>query len=368
MRRMLVGGLIALAFVIWASAWVTAGSRGRSDVATSGMTDCTGGANSGDQSAQRGANYAKGFGTTYTTGGDCAGARVEVYIMGLPDGGGPRTCVQGQYASVLGSCVETGSVSQVSAAEEEYPVIGQYTMMSNHWVIGNDSAWVDVEQMRATTLTVYSSNNGGGGGDDPPLYFYDDGTPVDCWAHPEICSPILIPTGPSQAYKLTSAAEGVRFDLDADGRAEQTAWTAPGDRLAFLAFDRNNNGTIDNGTELFGGRTVAGKNNGFEALIALSGSTQGFLDTDDALYHQLLLWVDVNHNGVSEPEELSPFEAQYARIGLGWSLHNRRDGFGNQYRYRGWVEARTKPGKNMPANGAEHALRVRSCYDVVFVR
>ena len=158
--------------------------------------------------------------------------------------------------------------------------------------------------------------------------------------------------------------------LDVDGTAEQTAWTAAGDRLAFLAMDRNGNGTIDNGSELFGNKTTPTDHNGFEALATLSGNRgrKGYIDAEDALYAKLLLWVDANHNGVSEPEELTPFSALYARIGIGYSPHQRRDGFGNEFRYRGWAELRTKPGKNQSANAAEHQLRQRDIYDIVFVR
>jgi hypothetical protein len=65
----------------------------------------------------------------------------------------------------------------------------------------------------------------------------------------------------------------VRFDLDADGIPEQVAWTRPDSEDAFLALDRNGNGLIDDGTELFDNHTPARPDlpgittaNGFEAL------------------------------------------------------------------------------------------------------
>jgi len=125
-------------------------------------------------------------------------------------------------------------------------------------------------------------------------------------------SPILINLGGNSADdRLTSAADGVAFDIDADGVAERVAWTSAESPVAFLVLDRNGNGTIDNGLELFGTATrkrdgtIAA--NGFDALLDLDGglsASDGKIDTSDAIYPLLRLWVDRNHNGVSEPNEL----------------------------------------------------------------
>jgi hypothetical protein len=74
------------------------------------------------------------------------------------------------------------------------------------------------------------------------------------------------------------------FDLNSDGSAEQVALPAAG--TYFLALDRNGNGTIDNGGELFGPTT----GHGLTELKSLDGDGNGWIDEADAAYGSLKLW------------------------------------------------------------------------------
>ena len=106
--------------------------------------------------------------------------------------------------------------------------------------------------------------------------------------------------------------------------------------------DRNGNGTIDDGSELFGNATptpyVSPPANGFAALARYDDNGDGMIDRTDAVWRSLLLWVDLNHNGVSEPGELRPISAS-AITALGIECHHvgRRDQSGNAFAFEGKI-------------------------------
>ena len=117
--------------------------------------------------------------------------------------------------------------------------------------------------------------------------------------------PLIVDLG-VDGIELKSLEHGVNFDLDNNGFAERTAWIGTED--GFLGYDRNGNGKIDDGGELFGDQVIMknGKksSSGFEALGELDDNGDALIDHEDAAYDKLLLWVDVNHNGKSETVEL----------------------------------------------------------------
>jgi hypothetical protein len=170
----------------------------------------------------------------------------------------------------------------------------------------------------------------------------------------------------ARPYELTSAADGVWFDINGDGTPDHLAWTQADSDLAFLAMDRNGNGIIDDGTELLSSVTDPGSHNGFAALAALSKVKTGMLTADNggAFFQKLLLWTDRNHDGVSQPDELEPFSKYFDAVGLGYGGLNRRDGNGNLYRFSGWVLAKgTKPLRDYLQS--DYQAHQKTVYDVV---
>ncbi|MBI2423741.1 MAG: hypothetical protein HYV27_13000 [Candidatus Hydrogenedentes bacterium] len=115
-------------------------------------------------------------------------------------------------------------------------------------------------------------------------------------------------------FELTDYRDGAKFDLLANGAAQNTAFVNGGD--AFLALDRNNDGQIDNGAELFGEQR--GARNGFEELRKLDSNGDSVIDALDKDYALLKLFKD-NGNGKTEKGELiSLKDAGIASIDLNY--------------------------------------------------
>ena len=145
---------------------------------------------------------------------------------------------------------------------------------------------------------------------------------------------------------IGSAVNPVLFDHNADGIRAGTGWVRPDD--AWLVLDRNGNGLIDSGRELFGVDTVLSGTPGVDAVYASTGfqalrtldvgsgtaGSAGYGDNVfnalDAGFTQVRLWRDLNQDGVSQATELFTLAQQnIASISLNASSTNINLGNGN---------------------------------------
>lgn len=162
-------------------------------------------------------------------------------------------------------------------------------------------------------------------------------------------SPIVVDVS-GNGVNLTDAEHGVPFDISAVGTPKHLAWTLPDSDDAWLVLDRNANGTIDNGSELFGNFTpqpippTGSVRNGFLALAEYDktvngGNNDGVITNQDAIFTSLRLWQDINHNGISEPSELKTLPSVgLTSIELDYKESRKFDEYGNSFRYRAKVK------------------------------
>jgi hypothetical protein len=160
--------------------------------------------------------------------------------------------------------------------------------------------------------------------------------------------PIIIDIS-GNGFNLTGLNNPVSFDIGGEGHPWSITWTAPNSDDAFLALDRNGNGRIDNGTELFGNYTsqpepLPHNRNGFIVLAEYDkplngGNNDDKITNSDAIFSSLRLWQDVNHDAISEASELKSLQSLGVyEIDVDYRESKRTDQYGNRFRYRAKVK------------------------------
>lgn len=229
-----------------------------------------------------------------------------------------------------------------ASCADTFPEEGGYTLEEEQTDVGYGCRVSDIPAEQSAAVNEWgqqcnSTEADVGCSDEPPPSPETIDDAPTCPNPPCQVSPIILDLG-DESYRLTSLAGGVQFDLRNEGRRRQISWTRLGVENAFLARDRNGNGQIDNGSELFGNftplRSGALSPNGFIALAELDENHDGVVDRRDGPWSTLLLWTDRNHDGWSTHDELqvigssvvTALETDYRTIG-------KRDQFGNHFRY-----------------------------------
>ena len=157
--------------------------------------------------------------------------------------------------------------------------------------------------------------------------FYDR---AKTWVWPR--DPIILDLD-GDGLETVGLAGNVYFDHDGDGVLTKTGWAGKNDAL--LVWDRNANGRIDTGAELFGDFTPLPNGtlapNGFAALAALDSNGDGIIDASDPAFAELKLWRDADQNGATGAGELiSLADAGILSLNLANTLKNQNLANGNQ--------------------------------------
>jgi VCBS repeat-containing protein len=221
---------------------------------------------------------------------------IKVTASGIPSQV-TTTLVNGDTA-VSTTPVLNGTVSRNLTSNETVRVfkdgvdIGQATVTGQNWTINatltNDStSQFEARVIRTNDGTVSSSS----------AFELSQGA--------DGVTPLVLDLN-SNGIETTTAKNGVVFDIDGDGSAEQTAWVNGGD--GFLVLDLNGDGQINSGRELFGAGTLLQNGetakHGFEALAQHDLNGDGVIDAKDEVFERLQVWVDANQDGKTDAGEL----------------------------------------------------------------
>lgn len=219
----------------------------------------------------------------------------------------------------------------------------------NNWVnLAAHDEWTtyNMSETTPTRLNIYTYNTAAHGSELGSTYYT---TGIEQGYCDTGYSPLVLDLkGDGFAFSGVgdNAHNPVFFDIEGTGSLLQTGWLKNDDKSefddAFLVYDENKNGYIDNGKELFG--TANGARNGFEELKKLDKNGDNVIDTQDNTFVNLALWVDKNMDGRSQSDELkyliddlSTFipKGGIKAINLTYTEENTDVGFDNTIKQRG---------------------------------
>lgn len=145
--------------------------------------------------------------------------------------------------------------------------------------------------------------------------------------------PIIIDLDGSGLDLTSLSISETFFDIDADGYLENVSWTTDG----ILVCDLNHDGLINNITEIFSEYYADGKaNSGFEALADFDTNKNGVISAADEQFSQLLVWQDLNQDGISQADELNTLE-QHGIISINLNgIQSDANANGNEIRKRSY--------------------------------
>ncbi|MBF0108644.1 MAG: tandem-95 repeat protein [Magnetococcales bacterium] len=119
-----------------------------------------------------------------------------------------------------------------------------------------------------------------------------------------VTDPIVLDLDGDGIELLSATTQENKFSMSPDGTVTPRTWVHPDD--GFLVLDRNDNGQVDDITELFSKYFSPVATTGGEALATLDANGDGRLDPSDPGFSRLSVWKDLDSDGITTPGELSP--------------------------------------------------------------
>jgi len=230
--------------------------------------------------------------------------QASINLGTIADTGEPRELLDGQDSSVVYSANDRFVLgTAVVGADGKYVMRMEDTdgspLLSSQNAIYNGSE-VDQYYLHVNAVMTDLAGNESETSDDLEIIIDSK----DASANTK--DPLILDLNNDGIYTSTINT-GIKFDHDGDGEQEHTGWVSASD--GFLALDLNNDGLINNGSELFGNDTVLGESSdlagdGFEALSQYDTDNNQLIDADDDIYDDLRVWVDQNQNGETDGGEL----------------------------------------------------------------
>jgi hypothetical protein len=169
---------------------------------------------------------------------------------------------------------------------------------------------------------------------ESPWCVEEEGIDAECVDGEWVCGKTPLVVSFDAAEPRMSSLSPVEFDLDGLGARMTTDW--PSAETPWLAIDRDGDGHIGDGRELFGSGTALSSGgrarHGFEALAELDHDGNGVVDASDPDFASLALWADRDGDRFTDAGELSDAssgERRLVAIELGYRVDRRCDARGN---------------------------------------
>lgn len=130
-----------------------------------------------------------------------------------------------------------------------------------------------------------------------------------------IAAPIVLDLDGNGVGLISAANSVARFDMNGDGKEDDTSWFASGDALLFFDFDGN--GTVTSAAEFSFVNSIPNAKSDLAGLAAFDINRDGHITSTDTTFASFRLWQDRNGDGVAGSDEITTLtQSQVASLNL----------------------------------------------------